>query len=78
MVKYVYNPTHVNTLLNIQCDEDENTSAQSDVNGLLSTKVVDVPSQQRNCLKLVIFVAHVPLSLSQISLRVDVPSNQRR
>ena len=35
--------THGNTLLNIQCDEDENTSAQSDVNGLLSTKVVDVP-----------------------------------
>ena len=35
--------THGNTLLNIQCDEDENTSAQSDVNSLLSTKVVDVP-----------------------------------
>ena len=35
--------THGNTLLNLQCDEDENPSTQSDVNGLLSTKVVDVP-----------------------------------
>ena len=35
--------THGNTLLNIQRDEDENPSTQSDVNGLLSTKVVDVP-----------------------------------
>ena len=35
--------THGNTLLNLQCDEDENTSAQSDVNSLLSMKVVDVP-----------------------------------
>jgi hypothetical protein len=35
--------THGNTLLNLQCDEDENPSSQSDVNGLLSTKVVDVP-----------------------------------
>ena len=35
--------THGNALLNLQCDEDENPSTQSDVNGLLSTKVVDVP-----------------------------------
>ena len=34
---------HGNALLNLQCDEDENPSTQSDVNGLLSTKVVDVP-----------------------------------
>jgi len=42
--------THGSTMLNIQHDdEDENPSTQSDVNGLLSTKVVDVPSQQMNC-----------------------------
>ena len=35
--------THGNTLLNLQRDEDKNPSTQSDVNGLLSTKVVDVP-----------------------------------
>ena len=35
--------THGNALLNLQCDEDENPSTQSDVNGLLSMKVVDVP-----------------------------------
>tara|TARA_B110000483_G_scaffold217022_1_gene269080 strand:+ start:420 stop:572 length:153 start_codon:yes stop_codon:yes gene_type:complete len=31
--------------LNIQRDKDENLSTQSDVNGLLSMKVVDVLSQ---------------------------------
>lgn len=34
---------------------------------------MDVPSQQRNCLELVIFVAHGPLSLGQKPWRVDVP-----
>jgi hypothetical protein len=57
----------------VQCDEDENPSTQSDVNGLLSTKVVDVPSQQKK--RLIAFLLWLNGQLNRIySSLVDVPS----
>jgi hypothetical protein len=54
--------THGSTLLNI--DEIETGSSLSnDELGLLSSKVVDVPSQQRDCLELMFFAAHGPKEL---------------